>query len=243
MQSKRPMKLKKNATNSSMNNVENTSESTFFDQFKLNEDLVKSSVKESLTPTFYKPNKKEASLLDPSTSIDLAVIFKKLTDDNGNFAGEEVYVVMDKIQHHLINDIRIVRCHAGRTEHGKDFILIQKMPGIDGYTNSWTETQAIAVDVIKQPGNWARVWADSIEKQYKFQEVKLNKAPQTFRELGPDLKAAIGSNIIDSLDHPLLVELGITVPKSHTSTVDEVFANLDDDDEPFHGDIADELVA
>lgn len=243
MQTKRQMKFKQNSTSSAINNVENNSEENFLDQFKLNKDLVKNSVKEALGAVFYKPNKKEASQLDPSTSIDLAVLFKKLTDDNGNFAGEEIYVVKDKIQHELINDIRIVRCHAGRTEHGKDFIYIQKLPGIDGYTNSWTETQATAVDVIKQPGNWARIWADSAEKQYQFQEVKLNKRPQTFRELGPDLKAAIGNNIIDSLDHPLLVELGITVPKSHTSTVDEVFANLDDDDEPFHGDIADELVA
>jgi len=159
-----------------------------------------------------RPQKKEAYMLASDAGVRIACLIKRLEDDEGRFIGEEFYPVAAHIQPSVVDELRLLNFQVGITEFGKHFIDCQKLPSINGKSDSWAESKAIIVAHAKR--GFIRSHANFDKKQYEFTSVNLQKKPQTFVDLAPALDAAIGANVVESLEHPIIKELGIKVDRS-----------------------------
>jgi len=180
-----------------------------------------------------RPSKNEALKLSPDGGMEFAGIIRRLEDENGNFAGEEFYPVTADLQESLYDSIRLVRIHIGITEHGKHFAMMQKLPGFDGYSDSWVESMAEAVELAMS--GWVRVGTDFGKKSYVVTKVSLNKRPQKFMDQNQAIGELLEDKVISSLEHPVVQELGLVDDEFEVQTdIDDILgssieAELQDD--------------
>lgn len=99
------------------------------------------------------------------------------------------------------------RLHTAISRQGTLFLWPVKLPPKDGRTDRWSESMLEVVEVAK--ASWVRVQADlGISAYVYFTPVKDLPPPEwPTMEFPEILRLAFRSNLIDSLDHPVIRRL------------------------------------
>lgn len=154
--------------------------------------------------------------LDPNQSKVIACIVERVESDEGEFIKEEFHPVASALHEVLAEDLRLITFHAGMNQYNQPFIHPQKMPGLDGYADSWTTSAQDVAD--KGQKSWIRTKANFTKKSYDIVTLNLHKRPITWFNFDEALENALGSNVVDSAEHPTIQRLGI-VTQSQSNEV------------------------
>jgi hypothetical protein len=145
--------------------------------------------------------------LDPEQKKTFVYIVEKIESDTGEFVREDYYVVVTNLHVELEKHTKLITFHAGMTQYDQAFIYPEKIPNIDGYSDSWIASGGQLVK--KAEKSWVRGKANFNKKEYEATSLNLQKRPITWFDFNTALNEALKSNIIDSMDHPVLKRLGI----------------------------------
>lgn len=145
--------------------------------------------------------------LDPKQQKTFVYIVEKIESDAGEFVREDYYVVVKSLHGELEKHTKLITFHAGMTQYDQAFIYPEKIPNIDGFTESWTASGGQLVK--KSEKDWVRAKANFNKKEYEVTCLNLQKRPVKWFDFNAALNEALKFNIIDSMDHPVLKRLGI----------------------------------
>jgi hypothetical protein len=138
-------------------------------------------------------------------TFELVCYVERRTDAQGYYIGEDYYPVLSALQPKVRQPLRLVRFHGYWSNSGKYLIYPQKKDIPGRRPNSWNASLAKALDT--PPGQWFKIWSDSLTEQYQFEFVPppIEGKPE-YPEFQQDLETALKPNIIDRLDHPILLK-------------------------------------
>lgn len=145
--------------------------------------------------------------LDPTQQKTFVYIVEKIESEAGEFVREDYFIVVTSLHVELEKHTKLITFHAGMTQYDQAFIYPEKIPNIDGYTDSWIASGGQLVK--KAEKSWVRCKANFNKKEYEVTSLNLQKRPTTWFDFNTALNEALKSNIIDSMDHPVLKRLGI----------------------------------
>jgi hypothetical protein len=191
----------KSATDLEANTARSALEACSFDINKLPSSPTKLAV------AVNKQTSSVAFILDLKQQKTFVYIPEKIENENGEFVREEYYPVVSNLHSELEKHIKVITFHAGMNQYDQPFIYPQKVPNIDGYTDSWIASGGQLVKKAQQ--SWIRCKANFERKEYDVTCLNLQKRPVKWFDFNTALNEALKSNIIDSMNHPVLKRLGI----------------------------------
>lgn len=133
----------------------------------------------------------------------IACIVDHKRDNWGNPVSEDYYPVVGELQSHVGTSIRSIAFHPCATASGDKFIYPQKLDPPNTWANSWNASLAQALTL--PPGQWRTIWSDKTAQCYEYELVDppMEGIPK-YPDFQADLEQALTSNIVSSLDHPVL---------------------------------------
>ena len=101
--------------------------------------------------------------------------------------------------------LRPITFHGCILHTGQRFIFPQKRDISGRRPNSWNASLAEALG--QSPGQWLKIWSDDIAQRYQFEPVPqpIEDVPE-YPSFENDLEWVVKPNIIDRLDHPILLK-------------------------------------
>jgi hypothetical protein len=126
-------------------------------------------------------------------------------DAQGYYVGEDYYPVTSALQSKVSLPLRSVAFHPCISHDGQAFIYPQKKDIPGRRPNSWNESLASALN--HAPGQWLKIWSDAFTERYQHELVPppMENLPE-YTDFQSDLEKALKPNIIDRLDHPILMK-------------------------------------
>lgn len=130
---------------------------------------------------------------------------RRRVDEEGYYKGEEYYPVIAALQHMVKVRLRSVTFHGCILHTGRHFIYPQKLDIPGRRPNSWNASLAEALS--QRPGEWLRIWGDDFAQRYQFEIVPPPiDVTEDYMAFDADLVSALEPNVIERLDHPILLE-------------------------------------
>jgi hypothetical protein len=152
-----------------------------------------------------RPAPRDEPITRTGQTFELVCYVERRTDAQGYYIGEDYYPVLSALQPKVRQPLRLVRFHGYCSNSGKCFIYPQKKDIPGRRRNSWNVSLAKALDT--PPGQWLKIWSDSLTEQYQFEFVPpAIEGNPDYPEFQQDLEKALKPNIIDRLDHPILLK-------------------------------------
>jgi hypothetical protein len=138
-------------------------------------------------------------------SRDLVCYVHRKVDAQGFYTGEDYYPVLRTLQPKIRQRLRPITFHGCILHTGQSFIYPQKRDISGRRPNSWNTSLAEALG--QSPGQWLKIWSDDIAQRYQFEPVSplIEDVPE-YPDFENDLEWAMKPNIIDRLDHPILLK-------------------------------------
>lgn len=155
-----------------------------------------------------RPSARKAFTVSEISAV-LAVILVKKTSETG-YPKEYFYPVTTDIQRQVQNELRFVEFRVAQDQQGQTFLLPTKLPHPDGFGASWSESAQKGAKAAV--GQWVRMKANSDTQSYVTQVMQLARpipSQESFLALEDAIEQALGDNLIDHPDHPVLAELGL----------------------------------
>ncbi len=173
-------------------------------------------VKQSLPTT--KPPQNILYTHKPNCTAEFAGLFDKVKVNN--YHVERFNIVSPDIQKAIGDALRFVAINLSVDKNGEHRLDISKLPSPNGYTNSYIETKA-EIDSAAD-GQWVSYKTDMRRGVYLLTSVNTDKPlPTEWPDFDEELEKAFEGRIIDSLDHPLLKKLNITISCDSLDQLDE----------------------
>ncbi len=173
-------------------------------------DSCKPSVLHTTSPTqgneyIIRPAPRDEPFTRTGQSRDLVCYVHRKMDAQGFYTGEEYYPVPRTLQPKIRQRLRNITFHGCILSTGQSFIFPQKRDISGRRTNSWNSSLAQALG--QSPGQWLKIWSDDITQRYQFELVPppIEDVPE-YPDFENDLEWAMKPNIIDRLDHPILLK-------------------------------------
>jgi hypothetical protein len=138
-------------------------------------------------------------------TFELVCYVDRKTDAQGYYITEDYHPVLSALQPKVRQPLRLVRFHGCWSNPSKCFIYPQKKDIPGRRPNSWNASLAKALDT--PAGQWLKIWSDSLTERYQYELVPppIEGKPE-YPEFQQDLETALKPNIIDRLDHPILLK-------------------------------------
>lgn len=154
----------------------------------------------------------------PGCTAEFAGLIDRVMGDK--FLEDDFYLVSPKIQELIADSLRLWAINLSVDENDTYYLDISKLPSLNGYTNAYNETKA-EIDAAAD-GKWVSYKTDRQKGVYVLTNVNSDKPlPTEWPDFDEELEKAFEGRIIDSLDHPLLKKLNITVPCDSLEAIDD----------------------
>ncbi|SFF95962.1 hypothetical protein [Neptunomonas qingdaonensis] len=142
-------------------------------------------------------------------SFEAATIIDKV-QSGGRFAKEEYYLLVEEVQECLVDQIRPMTFHQAVSTTGAYRLYPQKLPLLNGDTNSWFESMEPIVEAALD--DWITVKSNMQTSEYEYSVSRTKRPlPNDWPDFDEQLETAFKGKVIDSLDHPVLKRLGIDI--------------------------------
>lgn len=152
------------------------------------------------------------------STAEFACLIDKVKGDR--FDEEIFYIVSPEIQELIVDNLRFIAINLSKDENGVYRLDISKLPSNNGYTNSYIETKA-ELDIAANNG-WVKYKTNTRHGLYEVSGSDITKQlPTEWPNFDEQLEKAFEGRIIESLDHPLLKKLNITVPCDSLKATDD----------------------
>ena len=150
-----------------------------------------------------RPKTKEiVTILGDPTPI-IPCLISKVKQDWGKFEKEVFHPIAPTMQEPLAGVFHLIQFHLAVNSDGIFFVWPQKLPSLDGNTNSWAES---ATTVVAAGGRgWIGVMSDMESGCYRVRPSDSSEAiPTQYPSLDAEFNRALGGNIITDEHHPIL---------------------------------------
>lgn len=175
-------------------------------------NLKAESVQTSTPIDICNPKSNVGFTLDPNHSFSFNAILKDIRNEYGKYLGTIVYIIALGLIETLEEYGKRITLHAAKDKTGKRFIYVQKEPQKDGYTNSWISSGQKVVNQAKT--GWLLRRSNKNKGEYETTLTKLDREPIEWFDLNDALNDAPSVQVIDSLEHPIVKELGVSQDNS-----------------------------